>query len=123
MHEYSLMKNIMDSILENLKRQHISGAEQIKHINLEIGALEIHSEESFKQAFEVLIKDTILNKAGLNLKVIPARIECPKCGYKGVCQEEVDAHNPSPCVACPSCTNVSMLVGGRGVQSIDLTLV
>jgi len=123
MHEYSLMERVIQTVLADLKSQKIQESEMVKEVSLEVGALELHSEDSFRQAFESLAKGTRLGLAKLNLKVIPARIECIRCGHKGPCEDEkVDHHDPMPCAACPSCGALTLLSGGRGVGKISLTI-
>jgi Zn finger protein HypA/HybF involved in hydrogenase expression len=89
---------------------------------LQIGALDIHSPESFRQAYEILIRETPLSESTLQLKVIPGSISCPKCGFQGACQEDVDGHDLLPCTACPQCDTISGVIGGRGVEAIELVL-
>jgi hydrogenase nickel insertion protein HypA len=122
MHEYSLMQRIIETILKNLEDGTDFQGKKVKEVVLEIGALDIHSPESFRQAFEVLVRDTPLSSSTLQLNVIPGSISCPKCGYQGTCQEDVDGHNPLPCTECPQCGTVAGVIGGRGVEAIELIL-
>jgi hydrogenase nickel incorporation protein HypA/HybF len=123
MHEYSLMENLLKAILENLKDQSVDSSEQVKEVFIRMGALEIHSEESFRQAFTVLAKGTLVEKAVLKLELVPARFECTKCGYKEPSHGEgADIHDPTPCAPCPSCGAVNILQGGRGVEAVDLVV-
>jgi hydrogenase nickel insertion protein HypA len=122
MHEYSLMQRIIETILKNLEDGTDFQGRKVKEVVLQIGALDIHSPESFRQAFEVLVRDTPLSSSTLQLNVIPGSISCPKCGYQGTCQEDVDGHNPLPCTECPQCGTVAGVIGGRGVEAIELIL-
>lgn len=122
MHEYSLMQRIIETICKNLADGTDFQGRQVKEVVLQIGALDIHSPESFHQAFEVLAKETPLSGSTLQLKVIPGSISCPKCGYQGACKEEVDGHDPLPCTECPQCGTISGVIGGRGVEAIELIL-
>ena len=122
MHEYSLMQRIVETICKNLAEGTDFQGNKVKEVVLQIGALDIHSPESFRQAFEVLVRDTPLSDAILQLNVIPGAISCPKCGYQGNCQEEVDGHDPLPITECPQCGTVSGVIGGRGVEAIELIL-
>lgn len=122
MHEYSLMQRIIETILKNLEDGTDFQGKKVKEVVLEIGALDIHSSESFRQAFEVLVRDTPLADSALQLNVIPGTISCPKCGYQGTCQEDVDGHDPLPCTECPQCGTISGVIGGRGVEAIELIL-
>jgi hydrogenase nickel insertion protein HypA len=122
MHEYSLMQRIVETICKNMEDDNDFQGHKVKEVVLQIGALDIHSPESFCQAFEVLIRDTPLSDAILQLKVIPGSISCVKCGYQGNCQEDVDGHDPLPITECPQCGTVSAVIGGRGVEAIELIL-
>jgi hydrogenase nickel insertion protein HypA len=122
MHEYSLMQRIIETICKNLEEGTDFQGHQVKEVVLQIGALDIHSPESFQQAFEVLTRETALSGSTLKLNVIPGAISCPKCGYQGTCKEEVDGHDPLPCTECPECGTISGVIGGRGVEAIELIL-
>ena len=122
MHEYSLMQNVIESVTQDLKRRGVTSPGLVKEMVLRVGALDIHSEESFKQAFEVIKRGTILDKTHLELEIVPARIECPKCGFKGDAGEDVDGHDSSPVAECPRCGHVSMVQGGRGIEPIELVI-
>lgn len=121
MHEYSLMERVVETIVSQLKTQGVTRNNSVREIHLRVGALDIHSEESFRQAFELLAKDTPLAGATLRVEIVPAQIDCPQCGFKGPCPEDgADGHDPMPVAQCPQCGAVSMVHGGRGVQPIDL---
>jgi hydrogenase nickel incorporation protein HypA/HybF len=122
MHEYSLMQRIIETINKNLAEGTDFQGHEVQEVVLQIGALDIHSPESFHQAFEVLVRDTPLSGATLNLQIIPGTISCPKCGYQGNCQEDVDGHDPMPITDCPQCGTVSGVIGGRGIEAIELIL-
>lgn len=122
MHEYSMMQRIIETICKNLEEGTDFQGHTVKEVVLQIGALDIHSPDSFKQAYEVLVRDTPLSGATLQLTIIPGSISCPKCGYQGDCQEEIDGHNPLPVTECPQCGTIAGVNGGRGVEAIELVL-
>lgn len=122
MHEYSLMQRIVETILKNLEEGADFQGREVKEVILQIGALDIHSPESFRQAFEVLVQETALAHSVLKLNVIPGAIACPRCGYAGPCQEGVDVHDPLPCTECPQCGTIASITGGRGVDAVELVL-
>jgi Zn finger protein HypA/HybF involved in hydrogenase expression len=122
MHEYSLMERILETVLENLKGQGLSSSERVREVSLRLGALEIHSEESFRQAFAVLAKGGPLEGARLNLTIEPARFECP-CGYRGPSLGDgADIHDAMPAAPCPGCGALCLLKGGRGVDGVSVTV-
>jgi hydrogenase nickel insertion protein HypA len=122
MHEYSLMENVLESVTRDLEKRGVTSPDAVKEMILRVGALDIHSEESFRQAFTMIAQDSLLRNAILTLHIIPSRIECDKCGYTGDVSDELDGHDPNPVAECPRCGAVSMVVGGRGVDPIELVL-
>jgi hydrogenase nickel incorporation protein HypA/HybF len=122
MHEYALMERVLETLLAELKRQGVGAAEEVRELSLRVGALDLHSPESFEQAFQVLARGTLLERAKLNLQVAPARLECRKCGGKHTLEAGLDHHDPLPCAPCPSCGAVNVLLDGRGVSDINVTL-
>lgn len=122
MHEYSLMQRIIETILKNLETGADFQDRQVKEVILQIGALDIHSPESFRQAYEVLVQNTPLASSTLRLEVIPGLISCPRCGYQGESPPGVDGHDPLPCIECPQCGTLTGITGGRGIEAIELVL-
>ncbi len=121
MHEYSLMEDVVASLQKSLEREGISRPGAVKEIVLRIGALDIHSEASFKQAFDVLTKDTPLAGAQLQLEIVPAQYTCRKCGYNGsVGVGDADGHQAEPVVECAKCGEPCIVSGGRGIHPIDI---
>lgn len=122
MHEYSLMEQVIVAILKNLEQSQ-SAAGKIKEVSFKIGALDIHSEASLQQAFEVLTRGTRLEGSELRLTIVPATLNCPDCGYQGTCPlGEADGHDPLPCVVCPRCSALVGVQGGRGIEDLELSL-
>ncbi len=123
MHEYSLMENIIQSARAELQARGLGSAPRMKTLRITVGALDIHSRESFVQAFTVQIQNSPLAGAELDLTVVPARIHCEKCGYEGpIGEEDADCHDPMPVVECPRCSAVTPVIGGRGIREIELTI-
>jgi len=115
------MKNIIDDILDQFKNEPLAPNEKVKKIVLKVGALDIHSEESFAQAFTMLIKDSVLENCALHLEIERGTLECPHCDFQGPCpQEEGDGHDALPVTECPACKAAIPISGGRGIQTIDL---
>ncbi|MGB9692663.1 MAG: hydrogenase maturation nickel metallochaperone HypA [Candidatus Sumerlaeaceae bacterium] len=123
MHEYSLMEDVVASLQKSLEREGVSTVGAVKEIVLRIGALDIHSEASFKQAFEVLTKNTLLEGAQLQLEIVPAQYKCRKCGYTGtVGVGDADGHQAEPVVECAQCGEPCIVTGGRGIHPIDVVV-
>ena len=120
MHEYSLMQDIIKSILERLQEE--KSTVPVNEVVLKLGILDIHSEAAARQAFEVLTKDTPLENSHLTLEINPVMLECSKCRSMAPypVDEHTHAHELLPVVVCPVCDGLANLTGGQGVESIDL---
>jgi len=117
MHEQAIIRSVVDSILKELGSRQSQG--KVKAVDLRIGALELHGEESFQQMFAITAKGTPLEGASLKLTVLPSTIKCA-CGHEGPASDEVDHHADMPIAECPKCGTVCRVTGGRGVEGIDL---
>jgi Zn finger protein HypA/HybF involved in hydrogenase expression len=121
MHEYSLLDQVIESVLSMLDQQKAKPGETLQGISMSVGALEMHSEESFRQAYQLLTKNTPLENSTLEIKIFPASVKCPHCSYEGGYQaDDDDVHAASPYTECPSCGEVIPVLGGKGVQDIEL---
>ena len=122
MHEISLIQNLLESILSEIEADN-HPRETIKGLALTIGALELHSEEAFRQAFFVESKGTVLESAELELTIISPVVECSACNFHGpISEDKADPHNPDLIVECPQCSRPAPVTGGRGIQIIELIL-
>ena len=122
MHEISLIQNLLESILREIEINQYSGT-AIKGLALSLGALELHSEQAFCQAFDVESKGTALEGVSLELTIIPAKVECSACGFEGpLDSDKSDPHIPDLVVQCPGCGAPAPMKGGRGVQKIELIM-
>jgi hydrogenase nickel incorporation protein HypA/HybF len=122
MHEYSLMKQVVDEIENQLAgRDDVRGT--VKTVHLTVGQLDIHAADAFSQAFAMAAQGTRLEGAELDLTVVPATITCPACGFsKQAAEGELDSHDPAPYVPCPRCGAVCVVEGGRGIRQIELSV-
>jgi hydrogenase nickel insertion protein HypA len=120
MHEYSLMQDIIKSILERLEEE--KSSIPVKEVILRLGVLDIHSEAAARTAFEVLAKGTPLEKAKLTVVVKPVILTCPQCKTEAPFPvgEHTHANELLPVVDCPECDGLANLSGGQGVDSIEL---
>lgn len=71
------MGNILDIILEYAEK---NNAKKIHKVNLKIGVLSDIIPEWAQTYFDMLSKDTIADKAKLDIDKIPIRIKCESCG-------------------------------------------
>jgi len=121
MHEYSMMTQIVDSILAEAKRRN---ATKIEEVDLEIGEYTLLGEEQMRFAFELMTRDTILNGAKLNIRSIPGKIKCHNCGYEGAMTVNEDSpHRIVPILSCPRCNGVAEITEGRGCLVRNIRMV
>ncbi len=121
MHEYALMENIIATIMAELQTSPEVPADRPLTVTLKVGALEMHSEEATRQAFEVLTKGTPLEGARLDLIILPVTLTCSQCGFEGpLPMGAADPHEALPVAECPQCGAAAPVQGGRGVESIEL---
>jgi len=111
MHEFSVMTQIVDSVLEEAKRR---DAHKVEQVDLEIGEFTMLGQEQLRFAYEVLSKDTILQGSKLEIRTIKGRIKCDSCGYEGkIMIAEDTPHSSVPILECPKCHSAAKIVEGR----------
>jgi len=93
MHEMAIAENIITVIEEKLKDKDQKG--EVKKINLKIGKLTCVEPEALRLSFEVISRETRLEKASLFIDSVPITGKCKDC-RKNFCLEELD-------FACPFC--------------------
>lgn len=122
MHEISLIKNLLGNILGELEAHH-NVKQTIKGLTLTLGVFELHSEGAFRQAFAVETQGTVLEGKPLELTIVPAEVDCKKCGFRGEWgNNQSDPHGTDFIVECPECGVPTFIQGGRGVKQIELVL-
>jgi len=110
MHEFSVMSQIVDSILSEAKKR---SAKKVEEVELQIGEFTMLGEEQMKFAYEVLSKDTILQGSKLKVGHIKGRIRC-KCGFEGETAPDSDSpHKVVPILECPKCRGPAQITEGR----------
>jgi len=110
MHEFSVMSQIIASILEEAKKR---DASRIEQVDLEIGDYTMLGEEQLRFSFEVLAKDTILEGAELHVGHRRGKVKC-SCGYEGNAATSEDSpHRVVPILECPKCKGAAEITEGR----------
>ena len=112
MHELSVTQSLFDIVLEQAKK---SGAKKVAGINVVIGAMTGIVGDSVGFYLDFLSKDTIVEGAALNIKIIASRALCRQCG-KEFELKEFDWR-------CPECSGTSLeITGGKElfVESIEV---
>ncbi len=125
MHEYAMMRNVLETVL-NAAKPH--NAEKILEISLEVGELTFLKLEELKFAFSIVSKGTIAEKARLRIRRIKTRIKCANCGYEGYTKYEGPEHHSLDiplqlkCIKCGS-TKVEITSGKEcNVKNVKLKL-
>jgi len=121
-HEISLIENLLEGVLPEVQAQ-VNLGKNVRGLALTIGAMELHSDEAFRQAFTVQSQGTPLEGAELELTIVRPEVKCPSCGFSGPLPDDrIDPHNPAPLMECPACGRPAAVEGGRGVEKIELLL-
>jgi hydrogenase nickel incorporation protein HypA/HybF len=111
MHEFSVMTQIVDSVLEEAKKR---DAQKVEQVDLEVGEFTMLGLEQLRFAYEVLSKDTILQGSKLEVRTIKGKIKCDSCGYEGSVRIAEDTpHRSVPILECPKCHSAAKIVEGR----------
>ena len=118
MHEVSVMTEIVNSILGEVKKHQF---QKIQKVNLEVGELMFLGEDPLRFAYKVLTQDNeVLKNSELVIENIQPKVQCDSCGYKGPLAHESigDPKDPSlhlsfPKFTCPKCNGSIKVVEGR----------
>jgi hydrogenase nickel incorporation protein HypA/HybF len=120
MHEYSVMSQVVKTILEEAEKNKLIS---ISRVTLEIGELSFLGEESLKFCYSTLIKGNILSKSELIIQKIKPEVECSSCGYTGELEylEKDEFHFRLPQFACPKCDGEVKVIKGKGCVIKEIT--
>ena len=118
-----MTKQIVESVLEEAKKHN---AKRIEEVHLAIGKLTFLGLEQVRFAYEVLVKNTIMEGSKLHIEEKDGVVKCSKCDYEGDFKYEDDPiyHVPTPTLHCPKCEGVVNIVGGKEciIRSIKLAV-
>jgi len=120
MHEFSIMTQIVKSILGEVEKNNLI---KVSRIVLEVGDLTFLGAEQLRFCFEVLAKDTILKDAEFIIRSIKPEIECSHCGFSGDLeyQESEEMHFRLPKFTCPKCNSKIEITKGRDCVLREIT--
>jgi hydrogenase nickel incorporation protein HypA/HybF len=112
---------IVNHLLEETKKHN---AKQVHEVHLIIGKLTFLGLEQVKFAYNLLVKNTILEDSKLHIEEKDGVVKCNTCGYTGDLNYEDDPvyHVLTPTLNCPKCEGVVNIVGGKEciIKSIKL---
>lgn len=101
MHEMSLCESVMQLLEEQAQQQ---GFAQVKTVWLEIGELAGVELASMRLCFEVISKDTLADKARLEIITLPGEAWCESCAKTVRLQQRF--------AGCPDCGGYQLRVSG-----------
>jgi hydrogenase nickel incorporation protein HypA/HybF len=121
MHEYSIAKELIDTLTDQVDDEKLS---RTKKIHLELGELRVISREALAQAFKLVTEDTILNEAELEFEEIPLFARCKECDFEGGVNYDDDTslHFSVPVLSCPECGSSVEIVKGNELSVKSLTV-
>ncbi len=110
MHEFSVMSQLVQGVLEEAKGH---SASRVEEVVLDLGDFTMLGVEQLTFAFDVLTKGTIMEGAVLTVHRIPGRVRCG-CGVDREMAPDADSpHRVVPVLECPGCGKLAELVEGR----------
>ncbi len=92
MHEMSIAQSIVDIVEEELARH---GVKQLKAVNIAVGRLAAVVPEQLTWCFSIIVGQTNLAGASLNVRVVPLGYRCFACGNEFTSEEMT--------LICPKC--------------------
>lgn len=121
MHEYSIARELIDTLTEQVEEDKLS---RTKKIHLELGELRVISREALSQAFKIVTEDTILNGAELEYEEVSLVARCQECGFEGKVNydDELSLHFSVPVLSCPDCGSPVDIVRGNELSVKSLTV-
>lgn len=124
MHEASVVANIVDAVLEELKKYDVK---KVNSVTLKIGDLTQLGADQMEFAYGILTEGNILNGSKLIIEAEPVVLRCKKCGYEGAAQTmnqgDYSGHEV-PILACPECGGEVDVLEGQSccVKCMDIEI-
>jgi hydrogenase nickel incorporation protein HypA/HybF len=110
MHEFGIMCNVMDLVLEQARQQEASKVHRIK---LKIGELTGVVPEALRFAHEAVTEKTIAEGCQLEIEFVPAEVYCESC--------QVKVQPGSAVYVCPHCgLPLTDIRAGRELDLVEL---
>ena len=112
MHEFSVMSQIVEAVLQEIKNHNVKS---VSEVHLEIGELTFLGHEQMGFAYQVLTEKNILKDSKIIISEKKAKIKCRKCDYNGKIKYEYDPgfHFSLPTFTCPKCKGTVEIVEGK----------
>ena len=112
MHELAMTTQIVESVLDEAKRQ---DAKKVTEVHLTIGKMTFLGVEQVRFSYNILTEGTIMKDSELIIEEQDGVIECPSCGFKGAVPFKDDPayHVPIPTLQCPKCGEAAKIIEGK----------
>ncbi len=113
MHEIAIADALIEQVQGEVRRAGASG--QVTRVALVVGRLSGVNPDSLRFALDLLVKETILESARIEIAEPGAHCQCAACGYRTEI-EDLEAR-------CPNCGSSDVTIdGGRDLllESIEL---
>jgi len=123
MHEASVVANIVDAVLEELKKYKVT---KVNSVTMVVGDLTQLGYEQMEFAYEILSDGNILKGSKLVIKPEPIVLSCKKCGFRGPAKMidfgEDSGEHSIPVLSCPDCGGAVDVIEGEAcrVESMDI---
>jgi hydrogenase nickel incorporation protein HypA/HybF len=123
MHEFSVAKSIVDTILHVAET---NKATRVIEANLEIGEISLVNLDQLNFHIEMLTENTIAQGIKINGKEKPVKIRCAQCGYEGpvkYIEKNPEWHLKVPIFQCVKCESPdTVILEGRELKIIDINV-
>ncbi|MCX5873952.1 MAG: hydrogenase maturation nickel metallochaperone HypA [Deltaproteobacteria bacterium] len=108
MHELGIVQSILEIIEQQME---IHGAKKVSRVDLEFGAMTAVMPNAIEFAFQVLTKDSPVEGAELDIKILPIKAVCLDCHHEPV----METYTPF----CPECsTGILNIIQGKDEMRI-----
>ena len=112
MHELSMAQGIINAVLETAES---NNATEVNEVTIEIGRLAMINPEQLMFILGVLVENTIIEDAEINIDEIPVEINCHDCKFHGNAVLD-DKDHYAPLVKCPECDSLKVeILNGRDI--------
>jgi len=109
MHEASIAQAIVNTVLDEAKKQ---DAISVESVLIEIGELTFLNGEQVAFWVETGLEGTVAQGAVIEFKKIRGALTCHECGFEGALTVEEDplTHLSLPSFTCPRCRSSKILI-------------
>jgi len=109
MHELSMADAMVKTVLDVAEK---NDATEIIEVTIEVGKLTMLNPEQLKFLIDVLVENTLLEGAEVNIVELPVELKCNLCEYTGLADMD-DSDHYLAIVKCPECgeRNVEITAG------------